>query len=339
MPQAASDGSCWRFVAEGSSVATENLAATRSALIPGIQQPKPPFYRALPIDATRRDAMAELPTTEVAMPAPIAFKQRSRRAKDNVRKRPASTLPAHGDSQDSSSSDDERDAVDGPRIKRNKKGVISASSTSQRNPDQDHAPTAFRANREVPISDTNDATKRKDWYDQPTTKGPARAASNVRITTTFDFKPDVCKDYKKTGWCGFGDACVFAHIREDIKQGWQLDKEWEEVGKSRKKISGDRGKADAVEGEADMEMLSKIPFACIICEKPYKNPVVTRCGHYFCEACALQRYRKDPTCKNCGAATMGVFNTASKLEKLLRRKREHEEKLDRKAQELDDKGA
>jgi RING finger protein 113A len=133
------------------------------------------------------------------MPAPVAFKQRSRRAKDNVRKRPASTLPAHGDSS-SSSSDDERDAAEGPRIKRNKKGAISASSTSQRNPDQDHAPTAFRANREVPISDTNDATKRKDWYDQPTTKGPARAASNVRITTTFDFKPDVCKDYNKTGW-------------------------------------------------------------------------------------------------------------------------------------------
>ncbi|CVK98094.1 related to N.crassa uvs2 protein [Fusarium mangiferae] len=267
--------------------------------------------------------MAETPTTETAMPAPIAFKQRSRRAKDSVRKRPASSLPSHGDSQDSSSSDDERDAVDGPRIKRNKKGAISASSTSQRNPDQDHAPTAFRANREVPISDTNDATKRKDWYDQPTTKGPARAASNVRITTTFDFKPDICKDYNKT----------------DVKQGWQLDKEWEEVGKSKKKVSGDRETADAVEGGADMEMLSKIPFACIICEKPYKNPVVTRCGHYFCEACALQRYRKGPTCKNCGAATMGVFNTASKLEKLLRRKRENQEKLDGKARELDDKGA
>ncbi|KAF5531706.1 pre-mrna splicing factor cwc24 [Fusarium mexicanum] len=283
--------------------------------------------------------MAESSTTETAMPAPIAFKQRSRRAKDNVRKRPASTLPAHGDSRDSSSSssDDDRDAGDRPRIKRNKKGAISASSTSQRNPDQDHGPTAFRANREVPLTDTNDATKRKDWYDEPTPKGPARAASNVRITTTFDFKPDVCKDYNKTGYCGYGDACIYSHVREDIKQGWQLDKEWEDVVKS-KKINGSRKKADTVEDEADMEMLDKIPFVCIICEKPYKQPVVTRCGHYFCEACALKRYRKDPTCKNCGAATMGVFNTASKLERVLRRKRENKEKLDGAAQELDDGG-
>ncbi|KAF5645895.1 pre-mRNA splicing factor cwc24 [Fusarium tjaetaba] len=242
--------------------------------------------------------MAELSTTETAMPAPVAFKQRSRRAKNN----------------------------------RNKKAAISASSTSQRNPDQDHGPTAFRANREVPISDTNDATKRKDWYDQPTTKGPARAASNVRITTTFDFKPDVCKDYKKTGFCGFAESCIFLHSREDDKQGWQLDKEWEVVVKSKKKIS------EAVEDEGGAEMLDKIPFACIIYEGPYKQPVVTRCGHYFCEACALKRYRKDPTCKNCGAATMGVFNTASKLERLLRRKREREEKRDGETQEPDGEG-
>jgi RING finger protein 113A len=104
------------------------------------------------------------------------------------------------------------------------------------------------------------------------------------------------------------------------------------VVKSKKKISGDR---EAVEDEGDAEMLEKIPFACIICEGPYKQPVVTRCGHYFCEACALKRYRKDPTCKNCGAATMGVFNTASKLEGLLRRKREREEKP-RAAQERDE---
>ncbi|KAF4957897.1 hypothetical protein FGADI_2726 [Fusarium gaditjirri] len=125
-------------------------------------------------------------------------------------------------------------------------------------------------------------------------------------------------------------------MREDVKQGWQLDKEWENREKSKKKIIGNREKANAVEEEADMEMLDKIPFACIICEKPYKQPVVTRCGHYFCEACVLKRYRKVPTSKNCGAATMGVFNTASKLERLLRRKREHQEKLDGAAQELDD---
>ncbi len=34
-----------------------------------------------------------------------------------------------------------------------------------------------------------------------------------------------------------------------------------------------------------------LPFACLSCRKPWeevKNPVVTRCKHYFCESCALK---------------------------------------------------
>lgn len=78
--------------------------------------------------------------------------------------------------------------------------------------------------------------------------------------------------------------------------------------------------ADDDEEEEDA-MLENIPFACIICREPYKSPVVTRCGHYFCEPCALKRYRKDPTCAACGSGTSGVFNSASRLKKLLDRKR------------------
>ncbi|KAJ4329332.1 RNA-splicing factor [Fusarium piperis] len=179
------------------------------------------------------------------------------------------------------------------------------------------------------LSNTNDAAKRKDWYDQPTTKGPTRAASNVRITTTTDFAPHVCKDYRKYGWCGFGDSCVFAHYRDDVKQGWQLDREWE-IDKKKQKDTGSTVGASATKDqdnapEDDETILNNVSSLCIICEGPYKQPVVTQCGHYFCEACALQRYRKDPTCKNCGAATMGVFNAASRLERLVRRKREREE--------------
>jgi RING finger protein 113A len=67
--------------------------------------------------------------------------------------------------------------------------------------------------------------------------GPVKAPTNIRTVTTTDFAPDVCKDYKQTGWCGFGDSCKFLHAREDYKQGWQLDKEWENVTKG-KKVSG-----------------------------------------------------------------------------------------------------
>jgi RING finger protein 113A len=68
-------------------------------------------------------------------------------------------------------------------------------------------------------------------------------------------------------------------------------------------------------------MLENIPFACIICKEPYRDPIVTKCGHYFCEACALKRYKKDPSCAACGAGTGGVFNVAKGLKKLLERKR------------------
>lgn len=57
--------------------------------------------------------------------------------------------------------------------------------------------------------------------------GPIQGASNIRITCRFDYQPDLCKDYKETGYCCFGDSCKFMHDRGDYKSGWQLEKEWE----------------------------------------------------------------------------------------------------------------
>ncbi|KAL9630651.1 MAG: hypothetical protein Q9164_006313, partial [Protoblastenia rupestris] len=59
------------------------------------------------------------------------------------------------------------------------------------------------------------------------TVGPIKAPTNIRTITVTDFAPDVCKDYKQTGFCGFGDSCKFLHARENYKQGWELDKDWE----------------------------------------------------------------------------------------------------------------
>jgi RING finger protein 113A len=174
----------------------------------------------------------------------------------------------------------------------------------------------------------------------------------------MDFAPDVCKDWKQTGWCGFGmsldtyekkvkieanmtiigDSCKFLHAREDYKQGWELDRDWE-IGTNGKKLSGrvvsqrkGAGKtAEDDDDDDDDELLDSIPFACIICRKPYQNPIITKCGHYFCESCALQRYRKNPSCAACGAGTGGVFNTAKKLNALLEKKREKARKEREKA--------
>lgn len=166
--------------------------------------------------------------------------------------------------------------------------------------------------------------------------GPVKAPTNLRTITVTDFAPDVCKDYKQTGFCGFGDSCKFLHAREDYKQGWQLDKEWENVTKGKKVTGGtkiasanrDAGEEDSDDDDAALE---GIPFACIICRESYKSPIVTKCGHYFCESCALKRYRKDPSCAACGAGTNGVFNGAKGLKKLLDKKREKAAKRRQKA--------
>ena len=63
--------------------------------------------------------------------------------------------------------------------------------------------------------------------------GPTRGANNVRLTMYVDYKPEICKDYKETGYCGYGDCCKFLHDRTDYKEGWQVEKEWEEIQKKK----------------------------------------------------------------------------------------------------------
>lgn len=59
-------------------------------------------------------------------------------------------------------------------------------------------------------------------------KGPVRAPAHLRATVRWDYQPDICKDYKETGFCGFGDSCKFLHDRSDYKFGWQLEQEMQE---------------------------------------------------------------------------------------------------------------
>jgi len=49
--------------------------------------------------------------------------------------------------------------------------------------------------------------------------GPLRASAHIRMTVRFDYQPDICKDYKETGYCGYGDSCRFMHDRGDYKSG------------------------------------------------------------------------------------------------------------------------
>ncbi|KAJ9622690.1 RNA-splicing factor [Taxawa tesnikishii (nom. ined.)] len=275
--------------------------------------------------------------------APVVFKKRAGK-NVNLKKRPA-TPPAESDSEYSSEEE-------GVRVKRRRKGGLT-SALATKGPHDLSKNTAFAADRSTNITQTDDATRQSNWYEndaadpsrrtasitasttadngpsdtykgaasysnfiqknpnkEQKSVGPVKAATNIRTITVTDFAPDVCKDYKQTGFCGFGDSCKFLHAREDYKQGWQLDKEWENVTKGKK--------------SKEPHKLENIPFACIICKEPYKNPVVTKCGHYFCEGCALARYKQKggKACAACGADTGGTFKMAKNLRKLLDKKRE-----------------
>jgi RING finger protein 113A len=108
--------------------------------------------------------------------------------------------------------------------------------------------------------------------------GPQRAPAHLRVTSRFDYQPNICKDYKETGFCGYGDSCIFLHDRGDYKSGWQLDKEWDEQQKAAQvKDTSAGAKGDGAQ-EVDGEDVGEdgLPFACFICRKGFTRPVVTK---------------------------------------------------------------
>ena len=190
--------------------------------------------------------------------------------------------------------------------------------------------------------------------------GPLRATTFVRTTARFDYQPDICKDYKETGFCGFGDTCIYLHDRGDTKSGWQMEQEYEEkkkreedkrgremerfmnsmmgdevvdtnnsnnsttaMKKKKNKESGGGFSDDNEDNNRDAKMKSVvddgIPYACHICRGPFQNPVVTTCGHYFCESCMQGRIRSKSSslssncCPICQKDTHGVLNYPQKL--------------------------
>jgi RING finger protein 113A len=183
------------------------------------------------------------------------------------------------------------------------------------------------------------------------TVGPMRAPSFLRATSRFDYQPDICKDYKETGFCGYGDQCKFLHDRGDYKSGWQMEREWEDKQAAKRKRLQDleekalsamsavdvRSVRDgATEGAAaaggggeggedeeenfEIEEEAEFPFACHICREGFTDPVVTLCTHYFCQECAIKRSKTNSKCAVCNKQTFGIFNKARKLIKFMKDK-------------------
>ena len=168
--------------------------------------------------------------------------------------------------------------------------------------------------------------------------GPLKATTFVRTTVRFDYQPDICKDYKETGFCGFGDTCIYLHDRGDTKTGWQMEQEYEDKKKREEEKKGKEmeafmqsmmcGEIKNASGGGTMLQSANgngndastfntddgIPFACHLCRGPFQNPIVTTCGHYCCEKCMMARVREFGNgCPVCQKDTHGVLNHAQKL--------------------------
>uniref|UniRef100_A0A2P2I392 RING finger protein 113A n=2 Tax=Hirondellea gigas TaxID=1518452 RepID=A0A2P2I392_9CRUS len=149
-------------------------------------------------------------------------------------------------------------------------------------------------------------------------KGPIRAPDHIRSTVRWDYQPDLCKDFKETGFCGFGDSCKFLHDRTDYKLGWQL-----EVDANKK-----TNRFDDNSDEENYEIPSDeehIPFKCLFCRQSFVDPVVTKCKHYYCEKCALEHFKKSRKCYVCGENTLGMFQPATDLMARLSQADDHDD--------------
>ncbi|GMF17319.1 unnamed protein product [[Candida] boidinii] len=61
-------------------------------------------------------------------------------------------------------------------------------------------------------------------------------SADIKANNVIDYQRDVCKDFLKNGYCGFGDTCKFLHYRDEFKPVKnKTNREWEDVIKKRSK--------------------------------------------------------------------------------------------------------
>lgn len=187
--------------------------------------------------------------------------------------------------------------------------------------------------------------------------GPTRnTLSNVRSTIRVEFwnassgtDGGICKDYKETGFCGYGDSCKYLHDRSDYKQGYELEREWEAKQKKieeakrkrwekrmakRAELGDGRPQGDSSPSESESSD-DDVPKECPACDQAWENctsvPITTVCGHYFCEDCAMSNFARSTLCMTCNANTNGIFNSCDALEAKLKKKKAEKEAAKKRA--------
>jgi RING finger protein 113A len=229
----------------------------------------------------------------------------TRQELQHARKRAKQSKSAAANESDDDNDDDDNN---------NKKGVMQT----------------FDASKDAPVSQKDLATSTNQHhptknivYQNKMLAGPLKAPTNIRTTTRFDYQPDICKDYKDTGFCGFGDSCIYLHDRGDTLSGWQLEQQWEQEQAEKKRKQQEQVDAfmnpnnhnKTKNGAADSIIEDDgLPFACFICRNAFTDPIVTHCGHYYCQACILKHVQSTSAlCPVCNKDTHSVFHQPTKL--------------------------
>lgn len=160
-------------------------------------------------------------SASVDQPPVVKFSKRgNRRAMNPLLQATGSSYKRRKAEQDSSSDDDDDDEDEEAYI--SKRGGVSYQAQGSA---RQQAAAALAASQVKPallaqsddlteLPDANDglyhgASALKHQLPKGSAKyGPIKAGpDNVRTITVVDYQPDVCKDYKDTGFCGFGDTC------------------------------------------------------------------------------------------------------------------------------------
>lgn len=174
------------------------------------------------------------------------------------------------------------------------------------------------------FEDSNNSTeycegnnKNNDCFKQEKNResyGPIKLSNNIRSINQIDYAMGICTDFKRTGYCGYGDNCIFLHDRTDIKSSWEIDRE---IKKAKLKELDMLKKGININSKETFTEKNKLKdeITCPICKKIIVNPVSTICNHLYCEQCINNHYKNESkACLICNKHLKGVFNNSKLAE-------------------------